>query len=189
MHFQWCGSNTHNNGAPAGDGQAGDAGEGRGGSDRSTLVQSIDMDQSYPIAYDNSTLIANGDGERDEDYDGNFFDYVNCYHPLHTTISLSSEDAELVLGTAGFYRSVEYMKAVCTSVNTENCIIDELLNNVSASFRAGLICCVKSGLGLGDKNQKYFSFISTRNNNFTNRSQKLKIVLCDSDDCEDAKYW
>merc|ERR1719346_569427 len=27
--FQWAGSNTHNNGNPAGDGQAGDAGKGR----------------------------------------------------------------------------------------------------------------------------------------------------------------
>lgn len=31
VHFQWTGSNTHNNGNPAGDGQAGDAGEGTGG--------------------------------------------------------------------------------------------------------------------------------------------------------------
>ena len=32
VHVQWTGSNTHNNGNPAGDGQAGDAGEGKGGS-------------------------------------------------------------------------------------------------------------------------------------------------------------
>ena len=31
VHIQWTGSNRHNNGNPAGDGQAGDAGEGRGG--------------------------------------------------------------------------------------------------------------------------------------------------------------
>ncbi len=31
IHFQWTGSNTHNNGAPGGDGQTGDAGEGTGG--------------------------------------------------------------------------------------------------------------------------------------------------------------
>jgi len=30
IHIQWTGSNTHNNGNPAGDGQAGDAGEGTG---------------------------------------------------------------------------------------------------------------------------------------------------------------
>ena len=31
IHIQWTGSNTHNNGNPGGDGQTGDAGEGRGG--------------------------------------------------------------------------------------------------------------------------------------------------------------
>ena len=31
VHFQWTGSNTHDNGNPAGDGQAGDAGQGTGG--------------------------------------------------------------------------------------------------------------------------------------------------------------
>lgn len=31
IHFQWTGSNTHNNGNPGGDGQTGDAGEGKGG--------------------------------------------------------------------------------------------------------------------------------------------------------------
>ena len=32
VHIQWTGSNSHNNGAPGGDGQTGDAGEGTGGS-------------------------------------------------------------------------------------------------------------------------------------------------------------
>merc|ERR1712117_778914 len=50
--MQWTGSNTHNNGNPAGDGQAGDAGEGRGGSDRSNIMQLQSMRQSYPMAYD-----------------------------------------------------------------------------------------------------------------------------------------
>merc|ERR1719167_642259 len=50
--FQWTGSNTHNNGNPAGDGQAGDAGEGRGGSDRSNLVQYVDKNSSFPMALD-----------------------------------------------------------------------------------------------------------------------------------------
>lgn len=31
VYFLNAGSNTHNNGAPGGDGQTGDAGEGRGG--------------------------------------------------------------------------------------------------------------------------------------------------------------
>ena len=31
IHFQWKGSNSHNNGNPGGDGQTGDAGQGTGG--------------------------------------------------------------------------------------------------------------------------------------------------------------
>ena len=34
VHIQWTGSNTHNNGGPAGDGQAGSAGQGKAGKKR-----------------------------------------------------------------------------------------------------------------------------------------------------------
>jgi len=184
-HFQWCGSNTHNNGAPGGDGQTGDDGEGRGGSDRSNLAQMADMDQSYPVPYD--TMMA--DGEAVDDW----FDYVDCYHPLQPgSAALSKADAQLVLGTAGFYKGVDYMIDFCADVdddeNGENrgeCIVDELLNNVSASFRAGLICCLKDNI---DSNtEKSFAFLSTRNNNFSNRSQKWKFVITASPD--DKSLW
>merc|ERR1719192_1660051 len=67
IHIQWAGSNTHNNGNPAGDGQAGDAGEGRGGSDRSNVMEMQSMRQSYPMTYDQHE---------------SFFDNVNCKWPL-----------------------------------------------------------------------------------------------------------
>merc|ERR1719159_146592 len=54
--FQWTGSNTHNNGNPAGDGQAGDAGEGRGGSDRSNLIQIMDKNSTYPAPLDKAVV-------------------------------------------------------------------------------------------------------------------------------------
>merc|ERR1719461_2806265 len=50
--FSWTGSNTHNNGKPAGDGQAGDAGEGRGGSDRHNFMQYTEKKNSYPYPLD-----------------------------------------------------------------------------------------------------------------------------------------
>merc|ERR1719264_710318 len=53
LAFQWTGSNTHNNGNPGGDGQTGDAGEGRGGSDRHNMMQMIDESKSYPFPMDN----------------------------------------------------------------------------------------------------------------------------------------
>merc|ERR1719184_221038 len=54
--MQWTGSNTHNNGNPAGDGQAGDAGEGRGGSDRSNLIQIMDKNSTYPAPFDKAVV-------------------------------------------------------------------------------------------------------------------------------------
>jgi len=186
FHFQWCGSNTHNNGNPGGDGQTGDDGEGRGGSDRSNLVQMFKMDESYPLTYD--TI---------EDEESFFTDYVDCYHPIGSATPntpISDEDAQLVLGTAGFYKSVEYMTQFCdeetgdeAGENRGQCVVDELLNNVSASFRAGLICCLKDGLSTDANYEKEFAFLSTRNNNFSNRAQKWKFVLTANPD--DKSLW
>eukprot|EP00485_Elphidium_margaritaceum_P001828 CAMPEP_0202695168 /NCGR_PEP_ID=MMETSP1385-20130828/8826_1 /ASSEMBLY_ACC=CAM_ASM_000861 /TAXON_ID=933848 /ORGANISM="Elphidium margaritaceum" /LENGTH=741 /DNA_ID=CAMNT_0049351143 /DNA_START=90 /DNA_END=2315 /DNA_ORIENTATION=+ len=181
LHFQWCGSNTHNNGAPGGDGQTGDDGQGRGGSDRSNLCQMKQMDQSYPVPYDQMDELYTTDGTKVE----SFFDYVTCYHPFNPQVEVSAEDAQLILCTGGFYKGYEYMLRQCADITTydngENrgdCIVDEVLNNVSGAFRAGLICCLKDGLTNADfEEDKSFAFLSTRNNNFSNRSQKLKIVL------------
>jgi len=181
FHFQWCGSNTHNNGNPGGDGQTGDDGEGRGGSDRSNLVQMFKMDESYPVTYDKL-----------DDSESFFTDYVDCYHPFEPNVAVSAEDAQLILGTAGFYKGEDYMNEFCDDVtddadgeNRPECVVDELLNNVSASFRAGLICCLKDNLDAGL--EKEFAFLSTRNNNFSNRAQKWKFVITATPD--DKSLW
>ena len=190
MHIQWTGSNTHNNGAPGGDGQTGDAGEGRGGSDRSTLVQSRLMTESYPVTYDVYPFADNGDRMEDSDtlmtgsemvqvYD--FFNFVQCYHPLFPDATVSKEDAQLTLGTAGFYRGVSYAQGRITAIG-EDAVLQVLLNNASGSFKQGMVCCVTDD---GDGRGREFSFISTRNNNFTNRSQKLKIIITDDPDSTD----
>jgi len=110
-------------------------------------------------------------------------------------VEVSSKDARLVLGTAGFYKGEAYMRKACEQVtddadgneNRGDCIVDELLNYVSASFRTGLICCLKEGEIMWDNTAKVFSFISTRNNNFSNRSQKWQIILTDNPD--DPSLW
>lgn len=58
VHFQWTGSNTHNNGNPAGDGQAGDAGEGTGGTDRHNVVEMVRdwKNSSFPATWEENTL-------------------------------------------------------------------------------------------------------------------------------------
>ena len=49
IHVQWTGSNTHDNNPPAGDGQAGDDGQGTGGTDRSNIVQIENQNRNYPL--------------------------------------------------------------------------------------------------------------------------------------------
>ena len=51
----WSGSNTHNNGQPAGDGQAGDAGEGNAGECGSQLRE-LDKKQTLSQDFRQPTL-------------------------------------------------------------------------------------------------------------------------------------
>merc|ERR1719499_2701281 len=90
VHFQWTGSNTHNNGNPAGDGQAGDAGEGTGGTDRSNIAELMSLRSSYPLPYDKTT--------------GTFFDEENseCRWCIDGTL-IKPSDAKIVAASAGYY--------------------------------------------------------------------------------------
>merc|ERR1719361_3377605 len=74
--MQWTGSNTHNNGNPAGDGQAGDAGEGRGGSDRSNMMQLLNLNSTYPVPLDTGVI-------------PDFFELSKCYE-TYTGNAISS---------------------------------------------------------------------------------------------------
>merc|ERR1719266_905279 len=88
VHFQWTGSNTHNNGNPAGDGQAGDAGEGTGGTDRSNIAELLSLRSSYPLPYDK--------------YTDTFLDNSDCKWPLESG-TISATDAKIILASGGYY--------------------------------------------------------------------------------------
>lgn len=77
-----------------------------------------------------------------------------------------------------------HFQEVCADVGSEECIIDPLLT-VSAAFRGGLVCCVNSNYSGDCKN---YAFLSTRNNNSSNRAQKLKTLICDASKTRDPKY-
>jgi len=165
VHFQWTGSNTHNNGNPAGDGQAGDAGEGAGGTDRSNLMEMKSMRDSYPFPYD-------------KDFNS-FLDAVNCKYPheegFTADVILPKDHVKAIMATGGgFYYSDGGADPQLRSMNADNANdnVDPLLNNVSASFRQGLMCCTNGATPVGD-----YYMVSTRNNNFTNRAQKMKIKV------------
>merc|ERR1739845_164004 len=125
--FGWTGSNTHNNGNPAGDGQAGDAGEGRGGSDRSNLMQLLRKDESFPIPLDMENQ-------------NDFLKQSDCYWTLSGTAASSSGNqqqlsAQLYLLSGGYYKDYN-------SIGDKDAL-NELLNNVSGSMRP-ITCCPKA---------------------------------------------
>jgi len=152
VHFQWTGSNTHNNGNPAGDGQAGDAGEGTGGTDRSNIAELITLRSSYPKPYDR--------------FQDTFLDNADCKWPMSNQ-KVPANDAKIILASAGYYSGEEDSDHSIIDGGRQN--LDPLLNNAAASFRQGLICCpTEPGI---------FNMVSTRNNNFSNRSQKMHILV------------
>jgi len=115
--------------------------------------------QSYPMTYD---------------LHESFFDNVKCKYPLEDEW-LTATGAKVVTATAGFFNSEASANAGNGQDGNNN--VDALLNNVSGAFKQGLICCPTGETPVGD-----YYFLSTRNNNFSNRAQKLKIKVVDPTD-------
>merc|ERR1711879_718022 len=120
-------------------GQAGDAGEGTGGTDRSNIAELLSLRSSYPLPYDK--------------FKSTFLDNSDCKWPLS---GQKGEEGHEIMNSDD-------------SDNNGRDNLDPLLNNAAASFRQGLVCCPKVA--------GTYNLVSTRNNNFTNRSQKLHIVV------------
>lgn len=177
IHLQWTGSNTHNNGNPAGDGQAGDAGEGAGGTDRSNLMEMKSLRKNFPMAYDKEAAAGSAGTE-------SFFDQVDCKYPMDATDRwITDKDfVKAIFATAGYYYYDDANRNELKSVDDDNAV-NVLLNNVSASFKQGLVCCTNSNSKAGT-----YYFQSTRNNNFSNRSQKMRIQIEANTDSEFEFY-
>jgi hypothetical protein len=160
IHFQWCGSNTHNNGDPAGDGQAGDAGEGTGGTDRNNWVQSGDSDSNFPLPLDmysaESFLLG---GSNCYDGDGLALDggKTGAPHNFPAT-STSGLNCALTLATSG---------QILHQGEAATVTFDPLLNTAPASLIGGII--------VQPTQTGSYNYINTRNNNFSNRAQKGAI--------------
>jgi len=166
VHLQWCGSNTHNNGNPAGDGQAGDAGEGTTGTDRQNLVPISNPTDNYPIPF------------REANFDKvNWFKNSKCYGLKNAPFTgtdansninwasneyqeITAKNCALEMATAGYYRNPSEMKTKPA--------LSVLLNNANAAFRGMIMKPEKAG---------EYNFICTRNNNFSNRSEKGVFIV------------
>merc|ERR1719293_598238 len=126
--MSWTGSNTHNNGNPAGDGQAGDAGEGRGGTDRSNLIQIMDKNSTYPAPLDKAVV---------EDFFANskvFRTYTGESVATGNAENTAERDAQLYFMSAGYYYNED---AVAKQLNDQdtNGQLNVLLNDTPASMR------------------------------------------------------
>lgn len=163
--FQWTGSNTHNNGNPAGDGQAGDAGEGRGGSDRSNLIQLMDKNSTFPAPYDKAIVkdfFAHSDVF--QTYTGAAVSSGDPITGTEDPQTLSGRDAQLYFVSGGFWQGENEVN----QNNDDEYQLNVLLNNAPASMRSMTVCPKASAVGT-------YEFTCTRNNNFSNRDQKLTI--------------
>jgi hypothetical protein len=167
--FQWTGSNTHNNGNPAGDGQAGDAGEGRGGSDRSNLIQLMDKNSTFPAPYDKAVVtdfFAASDVFRT--YSGATVASGSPIQGNENAQTLSGRDAQMYFLSGGFWQKEEEVNDDPNGNNNNEYQLNVLLNNTPASMRS-MTVCPKAG------SEGTYEFTCTRNNNFSNRDQKLTI--------------
>jgi len=146
IQFQWTGSNTHNNQGES-DGQAGDAGEGQGGTDRSNMIQLYYNKVNFPSPSEMHTMFENAEFLWSSKNGG--------------TSRITPQEAALAHATSGYYWSARDVEDTREELNSQ-------LNNASPSFQ-GVVFKPQS-------DQKYF-YVSMRNNNFSNRSQKGKIIV------------
>ncbi|XP_071805956.1 protein DD3-3-like [Asterias amurensis] len=151
VHLQWTGSNTHNNQAPGGDGQTGDAGEGRGGTDRTNIVQMLNQLDNYPMPFEQSTM---------------WTEATVKWIYFQDTPNITPKDLAVNIASSGFYQCMEAATCASQSVANKN-TMNNLLNNAPASYPGALMQFAKG---------EYF-YMGSRNNNFSNRSQKGRLMI------------
>ncbi|XP_052266870.1 protein DD3-3-like [Dreissena polymorpha] len=156
VHIQWTGSNTHNNDEPGGDGDTGNDGEGTAGTDRINIAQIGDRNDNLPLTFEKSTMWNNAD--------------IVWMH--HGKTDISPKDLALEMASSGYYRC--FKKASCPDaahkdyiVETKTTPLQNQLNNAPASYPGGLLRFKKGT----------YHYMCTRNNNFSNRSNKGTIIV------------
>lgn len=158
---QWQGSNSHNNQNPAGDGQAGDQGEGRGGTDRSNIMGAAAMDANFPETFEKN----------------NMFKGAKVYwqvkgtnqKPKKANAAMTETDIQTVLGSGGYFSCADAAGCGSQSMQDKRAM-QRLLDNNDASMEPIVISMAEKG---------NHQFMCTRNNNFSNRSQKGGITVVD----------
>lgn len=168
VQFQWTGSNTHNNGPNGGDGQTGDDGRGRGGTDRHNVVLLDALTENYPKFYSTfDTVLFPSDSQIASRI---LFDS----HLTHTAQYASKMQLVQALATGGYVGPTPTntgggrTPAEFEALDADNAANRGLLDNVSPTFRGPLMKMTETGT---------VHYMCTRNNNFSNRSQKATIEV------------
>lgn len=164
-------SNTHNNGHDAGDGQEGDAGEGTGGTDRQNIVAFPDRTNNYPIPNTNSYGSVPST---------NFLASATCYDAQTGQqvafrvcgssflfrlifVQISTFSCQIKLASSGYYNDQADFE------DSSNADMDPLLNNAEPTLSSGVL--------IRFWQRGSWAYGCTRNNNFSNRSQKGVIIV------------
>lgn len=170
VHIQWTGSNTHNNGNPGGDGQIEDDGQGQTGTDRNNFVQVNDLNENFPLPYEMSTIW------KDVELIGilndlNFTDDASKYLRAKNAINSNdlAKDLALYFSTSSYYECVKKESCNTKSYESVKEALDANLNNAPASIPGAL-------MRFTNANRAYY-YICSRNNNFSNRSQKGTLTI------------
>lgn len=92
-----------------------------------------------------------------------------AYNDVPTTgpAEEQAKDLMALFASAGYYRCFEQSRCATESVTQKN-QMNQLLNNAPASFEGAILRFTRQG--------KYY-YMCSRNNNFTNRSQKGELTV------------
>ena len=125
------------------------------GTDRHNIVQIASADMNYPLPFESTTLFSS----QVVWYDRTKHTEIN----LIPALSASTKNLALFLASDGYYQCFQG----CTDSVQNKATLNNLLDNAYASFYGPIL---KFSPGS-------YNYTCTRNNNFTNRSQKGLIVV------------
>ena len=152
VHIQWAGSNSN---------PEGNAGEGKEGTDRSNMVTIDDVNWNIPQG-----TVSTGVSQNPKNSMFQNVEWLWTSADDNDVIE-NLDNLELQMATSGYYDCIDN----CDNSIGNKSKINSQLNNAPASFHGNLIRFKKAG--------KSYHFISTRNNNFSNRAQKGEIITDD----------
>ncbi len=114
------------------------------------MLQSLSPNQNYPLPWEHEQVTLFKEAE------------IVWYHD--NTLNLDTSDIAVALASSGYY---DCLSGCTNAADTKDPKLNKLLNNAPASFE-GVVLRFKKG--------NYY-YLCSRNNNFTNRSQRGHLVV------------